>query len=606
NIQSTGKRWDSDTLGADFSFESGIGSGKMKGNFAINFEDLHYRFDVQVKEYSLGIIEQYLKDLANYGSFSATLDAKMKANGSFVDQDDISLTGQLAINEFHFGKNPKEDYAAFEKLEISIREMNPEFKIFKFDSVALRKPFFKYERYDHLDNLETMFGRKGANLQAANSDATTFNLVIEIAKYVKVMAKSFLKSSYQVDRLAVYDGNLKFNDYSINEKFSVALNPLFIRADSINKKNPRVHVFLKSGIKPFGNASVALSINPQDSSNFDLNYRFDALPVSMFNPYIISYTSFPLDRGSLDLYGTWHVRNGNITSDNRLRITDPRLSKKIKNDNTRWLPMPLIMTIVRERGNVIDYTIPISGDLKNPKFHVIDVIVDLLANIFVKPLSMPYRLNLKSIKSEIEKSLSIHWRMRSSTLLPSQERFVGKMAVFLKKHPEATITIYPKQYMAKEKEYILFFEAKKKYFLTNHRDKGQQFEEEDAEDVDHMSIKDTLFIHHLDKQLHDPLLFTIQEKCARYVDTNRVNAVYAQLSAQREQQFTSYFEKKGVAQQVKMVEGKNIVPFNGFSFYRISYAGDFPPDLIKAYDKMVELNDDAPRERFQEAKAKGN
>ena len=30
----------------------------------------------------------------------------------------------------------------------------------------------------------------------------------------------------------------------------------------------------------------------------------------MFNPYLITYTSFPLDRGTIELNGTWNVRNG--------------------------------------------------------------------------------------------------------------------------------------------------------------------------------------------------------------------------------------------------------------------------------------------------------
>ena len=58
--------------------------------------------------------------------------------------------------------------------------------------------------------------------------------------------------------------------------------------------------------------SVDLSINPKDSSDFDLQYHFQKLPVSMFNPYIISYTSFPLDRGTIEFKGTWNVRNGMI------------------------------------------------------------------------------------------------------------------------------------------------------------------------------------------------------------------------------------------------------------------------------------------------------
>ena len=36
NIESSGKRWDTDTINAQFSLLPGIGSGDMKGDFTIN------------------------------------------------------------------------------------------------------------------------------------------------------------------------------------------------------------------------------------------------------------------------------------------------------------------------------------------------------------------------------------------------------------------------------------------------------------------------------------------------------------------------------------------------------------------------------------------
>jgi hypothetical protein len=36
--------------------------------------------------------------------------------------------------------------------------------IYLFDSVSLTHPYFKYELYDKSDNLQTMFGKEGANV----------------------------------------------------------------------------------------------------------------------------------------------------------------------------------------------------------------------------------------------------------------------------------------------------------------------------------------------------------------------------------------------------------------------------------------------------------
>jgi hypothetical protein len=599
NIESTGKRWDADTIAAEFSLLPGIGSGDMKGDLTINLENRDFRFAVVTHKFDLGIIQQYLNDLSNFGSFRANLDADIKASGNLLDKEDLTLSGLIGVNDFHFGKTPKEDFAAFDKLDLAIIEVSPKKKVYLIDSISLNHPYFKYERYDHLDNLQNMFGRKGSNITAAAADKSEFNLIIEIARYVKILARNFFKSDYKINRLGVYKGDIKFNDFSTTEKFAIELNPLTVIADSIDKKNKRVNVDLTATVLPFGKISASLSINPKDSSDFDLNYHLQNLPLALFNPYVISFTSYPLDRGTLEFRGKWNVRNGMIQSENRLTLIDPRVSKRIKNKDTKWIPVPLIMAFVREQGNVIDYQIPITGDLKDPKLNLWDVIGDVVGNIFIKPVTIPYRTEVKNTEAEIEKTLSLKWQTRSSSLLPSQEKFIDKITGFLKKNSEASVIIHPQQYKLKETEYILFYEAKKKYYILSNDLNAESFSKEDSLKTDKMSVKDSLFVHFLKEQTNDSLLFTIQEKCNLLIDSADVNSKFIELNKHREEVFTSLFVKAGVEKQLKIATGKNLVPYNGFSFYIIEFKGELPLALVEAYSKMNELNDEVPRKRFK-------
>ena len=52
-----------------------------------------------------------------------------------------------------------------------------------------------------------------------------------------------------------------------------------------------------------------------------------------------------------------------------------------------------------------------------------------------------------------------------------------------------------------------------------------------------MSIKDSLFDHYLNKQVNDTMLFTIQEKCYKYVGPANVDAKFNHLSKEREEVF---------------------------------------------------------------------
>lgn len=604
NLKSAGIRWDSDTIPVTFSFMNGPGTGDMKGNFTINPKNKTYKLLVKASNYDLNIVGQYIRDLANFGNFKASLNADFKSEGSLIHREDVTNSGYLEINDFHFGKTKTEDYASFDKLAISIHEMSPLKRIYFYDSVSLSHPYFKYERYDYLDNVQTMFGKGGSNVTKINHNPEKFNLVIEIAKYIKVLSKNFLRSNYRVDRLAIYSALVKYNDYSLTEKFSVELDPFTVIADSLDKTHKRVDFAIKSGIRPYGAMAVDISINPKDSSDFDLNYRFQKLPASIFNPYILRYSSFQLDRGTIEIKGSWQVRNGMIKSDNHVLIIDPRLGKRVQNEHYSRLPLHFLMFVMRERGNVIDYEIPISGNLKDPKFHFKDVILDALGNVFVKPATTSYRTEVRNTEAEIEESMAFKWEMKSTAITGAQERFLEKMAAFLKDNPEARITIFPQMYTIKEKEYILFYEGKKRYFMDSRKLSAEAFTEEDSLDVDVFSVKDSLFQKYLNEKTKDSLLFTIQDKCQKLIGAKVLNGRLDAINKGRSRLFMGYFSEKEVGRQVRMQQAKNVIPYNGFSFYKISYKNEFPEYVLKAYRRMNELDEESPRKKLKKERKK--
>jgi len=604
NIESKGLKWDMDTLNAKISLLSGNGAGGIDGNITINLKNLNYKLDAVINKLQLQFLEQYFKKMSNYGSFAAILDAKLKTSGNFKDAQNLNAKGIVIVNDFHFGETASKDFASFEKFILQVKDLNPKNKTYLLDSISLSNPYFKFERYDYLDNVQMMFGKKGTLVSGAANNAEEFNLILEIGNYIKALAKNFFKSNYKVNRLAIYKGNFTYNDYTLNEKFSISASPIDIIADSIDKNNTRVKLLFNSGLKPFGDAKVYLSINPKDSSDFDLNYNITKLPISLFNPYLIKYTSFPVDRGSVELKGTWHVKNGIINSNNHLLVIDPRVNKRIKNKNTKWIPLRLVMFFIRERGNIIDYEIPITGNLNKPNFIFKDAIFDALGNIFIKPATTPYRTQIKNIEYAIEKSMSLKWDMRKSELSSSQENFLEDMADLLTEDPNLSISIDPMPYTEKEKEYILFFEAKKQYYLASQKRTSKSLCEDDTINIDKMSNKDSLFVKYLNNKLDKKLAFTVQDKCLNLLGNDFVNKKLNELNASRKDLVKSFFTGIEGKNRIKINPIKNNIPFNGFSYYKINYKGELPKSLEKAYEKINELNNEAPRNKFKKMRDK--
>lgn len=606
NIDCSGMGWNTDSIAGDFSFVPGIGAGEMEGHLNLDYKTLNYKLRTIMKKFDLNFIGQYVKALANYGSFRANMDANIDATGSFRNAQNLSAKGLVQFNDFHFGRDTNDDLCSFEKLVIQMNELSPKNHKYMFDSLLLYSPFFKFERYDHLDNVQTMFGKKGANLAAANANPAKFNLVIAIGNYVEALSRNFFASYYQVNRLAIFNGNMIYNDYTLEEKFSIAANPCTLIADSIDKNHDRVKLAFQSAILPYGELKLDLSINPKDSTDFDLAYRFDKFQLPMMNPFIIQYTSFALDRGIMELNGDWHVKNGSINSYNHLIILDPRIAGRERHEDSKYIPVNLIMAFVRETGNVIDYEIPIKGKLNDPSFKIKDVVLDVLGNLFLKPISTPYRNNVKKAEREIEQSIALRWRFGQRTMDKSQKKFVKKMSEFLKDNPSAMITANPVNYEIKEKEAILLYEAKKKFYLADNKISEKEYSEDDSMVVDYMSIKDSSFVRYLDRQVKDELVFTVQAKCSFIVSNELVNTRYKQLQKAREKEFMRIFIEEGTDSRVKLGQPETRIPRSGFSFMKVDYEGGLPKELEESYRELIELNQENPRKKYLRLRNKYN
>jgi len=593
NISSPGMRWDNDSINAKLSFKNGPGTGDIAVDFGFNLKTMEYAAKAKIKKFDMYIINEYLKDIADFGIIRANVDADVDAKGNFNNTVALTTKGYVAINDFHFGKNMKEDYASFDKVEINMIKVSPRTFDYVFDTISIQHPFFKYERYDSLDNLSRMFGVNGENYTEAKakSDAGQFNLIVSIVDFLKELGKNFAKSHYSANRFALRNGDIHFNDYSLRDKFGAAVSPFNILADSIDRKNDLLKVNINSDIKPHGNLNIDFAINPSDFSDFTIGYAIDKIALPDFNPYVVTYTSFPLKSGTLSLKGSWVVRDSAIKSMNHLVILAPEKTKRIRKNDAKWLPLPLILSILREPGNYIDYEIPIEGKLTDPKFKVKDVVLDILKNIFVKPPTYPYRAYVDNKKDDVEEFQAFSWNMRQVELNNSQQHFMDELTGFLKKNTDAVVTINPVVFSAKEKENILLYLAKKKYYLQMLNKSASNYTTEDSVEVEKMSVKSDGFITALNRSIDGSnLMFTVQEKCSHWIDSATVNSEYAAINKKRAAIFKTAFEQEGVVNQLVIKTEQTDFPRNGFSYYKITYSVDIPDKLRKALEQL-DLNE---------------
>nr|MBK9652290.1 hypothetical protein [Bacteroidota bacterium] len=98
-------------------------------------------------------------------------------------------------------------------------------------------------------------------------------------------------------------------------------------------------------------------------------------------------------------------------------------------------------------------------------------------------------------------------------------------------------------------------------------------------------------------------LFTMQEKCLKIVDQHVIDDAYKHINNARKATFMKTFELRDVQNQIVMKSNKNVVPYNGHSFYKIDYKNELPQWLLSAYGKMMKMNNSPTRNKMKKKRA---
>src|SRR5579863_9010938 len=126
----------------------------MSGEFHVNFKTSDYMIADRIKDFDLKPMEQYVKDLVNYGTARAVLEADLVAKGNFHNAEELVATGTVSLSDFHFGRKPGDDCMSFEKLKVSVAELSPINQRYLLDDVQLIHPMVRYDKYDNSDNFQ--------------------------------------------------------------------------------------------------------------------------------------------------------------------------------------------------------------------------------------------------------------------------------------------------------------------------------------------------------------------------------------------------------------------------------------------------------------------
>jgi hypothetical protein len=206
----------------------------------------------------------------------------------------------------------------------------------------------------------------------------------------KVQPDSGFKA-IQVDEVVVSDGAIDFTDKGVPGDFHATIEELAARVTGITTEpgkvaDVRAKMILPKGAPLTVAGKAALLKKPMVA---DLDLVLEKLDLSTATPYSGTYLGLEVDRGSLTVKSHARIEQGKLAVENRIRVEQLTFGKPVKSDKATFLPVQLIIDILRDRNGDIVLDLPLSA--RTDDENLVGTLVLQAAGEVVFPSGSPVR-----------------------------------------------------------------------------------------------------------------------------------------------------------------------------------------------------------------------
>jgi len=536
NINIPSLAWNNHVYNIKNSFELASG-GTLAATSNLNLNSYLYHITLDIEKFNVKPFYTYLKDYLKVNSLDGSISTQLNISGNMRKASEIATSGKLAIDDFSIIDNINDKLIAFKSMDVSIDSVNTAKNIYKFNTVNLIQPYLKFEMYTDGYN----FNRLSNTPPAKTTDSTIVyaNMFVMIADYIQTIAKDYVVSNYNADKLSIQNGEVIFTDYTLPQKFTYHFDQLNASTDRVSSNNQNIAITADSRLNSVGHMNGTINVNPNNFKDFDIDCTVKDMQIKDFNPYSKYYVATPFVTGKVQYTNKTSVKKGQLKSDNALTIfqltaghDDPTYKPQYK------LPIRLALVLLKDRHGNIDLKIPVAGDLNNPKFKWGKVIWHVLGTLIVKAATAPFKLLASAFGGKEKDYKQLDFDYAQATLNADQQKQLEELAKIVKDKPEMKLEMEQTTNSDDEQEKIAENLIKQKYLGF-----GDSLTTDQQQKIASLNVNDTSFVKYLDSTLKPTTVLSSQQKCIQLVGQEKLQQSFTTLLQQRNDAIQNYLQQ---------------------------------------------------------------
>ena len=417
------------TLGAQLDFK--LDEGSLRSHWDLNTVSKAVEGKITIENLSLVPIVSMLpanKELsANSGLMNADLMVKLGADADIISGD-IRLL-DLAVAE-KGEKTPLISWKAADIRQLQYRLSKSSNQqagsSLVIDELLVDRPALRFEINDEgLSNFRRLFSKPQSDQLDQPVDSSKakalFNLDIRSAN--------------------LKNGEVLFSDFAMRPNFKVDIKRFNATLLGVSNTPGRFATVAMDGVVAESGSMRAKGQASFDDPrrNHDIAMSFRNLPLTNFNPAVMTFAGYQITSGRLNLNLNYRAKDGELNGSNQIIIKKVELGDEVPDFKGRKLPLGLAIALLEDADDTIDVTVRIAGNVDSPEFSASGLVWQAISNVLTNVATAPFRA-LASLLG-MSGDGGINSVPGEAVFLPDDQERLEKFGEYLVKRPNSSLEI---------------------------------------------------------------------------------------------------------------------------------------------------------------------
>lgn len=198
----------------------------------------------------------------------------------------------------------------------------------------------------------------------------------------------------EIGAVNVQKGRFSFADKTLSPQFESVISPLDLTVTGFSldpaKRTELDLTAIIDGSAPItAKGWVSPLKTPVEASSTVTLRNLDLVALSSYSSKFIAY---PVTRGQLDWEMNVDTAENQLAMGNAIKARQLELGDKVESPDAADVPVKLGLALLRDMSGNIAITLPVKGDLTDPKFSIGGIVLQAFLGLIVKAIASPFSL----------------------------------------------------------------------------------------------------------------------------------------------------------------------------------------------------------------------